>query len=185
MKENQPRDPKKTPSLPPVLALARQQYNLCCYFVTSKPIINQYIRLISALDLRSLLFKKKEKRENKSVQRQLNQIRLVIFLICFLNDVINYEIQLMTKKKQLISAYIFMWPISFEDERSLQKIITRFWMIKNINQSSSCLIISNCYWDIRKFNDILQHARQYTASLLHLKQNRRRAIKLILFFLLS
>lgn len=95
MKEKKPRDPKKTPSLPPVLALARQQYNLCCYFVTSKPIINQYIRLISALDLRSLLFKKK--RENKSVQRQLNQIRLVIFLICFLNDVINYEYQLMTK----------------------------------------------------------------------------------------
>lgn len=114
MKEKKPRDPKKTPSLPPVLALARQQYNLCCYFVTSKPIINQYIRLISALDLRSLLFKKK--RENKSVQRQLNQIRLVIFLICFLNDVINYEYQLMTKKKQLISAYIFMWPISFEME---------------------------------------------------------------------
>lgn len=118
MKEKKARDPKKTPSLPPVLALARQQYNLCCYFVTSKPIINQYIRLISALDLRSLLFKKKKERENKSVQRQLNQIRLVIFLICFLNDVINYEYQLMTKK-QLISAYIFMWPISFEDERSL------------------------------------------------------------------
>lgn len=117
MKEKKPRDPKKTPGLPPVLALARQQYNLCCYFVTSKPIINQYIRLISALDLRSLLLKKK-KRENKSAQRQLNQIRLVIFLICFLNDVINYEYQLMTKK-QLISAYIFMWPISFEDERSL------------------------------------------------------------------
>lgn len=55
MKEKKPRDPKKTPGLPPVLALARQQYNLCCYFVTSKPIINQYIRLISALDLRSLL----------------------------------------------------------------------------------------------------------------------------------
>lgn len=99
MKEKKPRDPKKTPSLPPVLAMARQQYNLCCYFVTSKPIINQYIRLISALDLRSLLFKKK--RENKSVQRQLNQIRLVIFLICFLNDVINYEYQLMTKKNNL------------------------------------------------------------------------------------
>lgn len=97
MKEKKPRDPKKTPSLPPVLALARQQYNLCCYFVTSKPIINQYIRLISALDLRSLLLKKKKERENKSVQRQLNQIRLVIFLICFLNDVINYEYQLMTK----------------------------------------------------------------------------------------
>lgn len=65
MKEKKPRDPKKTPSLPPVLALARQQYNLCCYFVTSKPIINQYIRLISALDLRSLLLKKKREREQK------------------------------------------------------------------------------------------------------------------------
>lgn len=107
MKEKKPRDPKKTPSLPPVLALARQQYNLCCYFVTSKPIINQYIRLISALDLRSLLFKKRE-RENKSVQRQLNQIRLVIFLICFLNDVINYEYQLMTKKTTYFSIHIYV-----------------------------------------------------------------------------
>lgn len=109
MKEKKPRDPKKTPSLPPVLALARQQYNLCCYFVTSEPIINQYRRLISALDLRSLLLKKK--RENKSVQRQLNQIRLVIFLICFLNDVINYEYQLMTKTTyfsiHIYVAYLF------------------------------------------------------------------------------
>lgn len=97
---------QKDPSLSPVLALARQQYNLCCYFVTSEPIINQYIRLISALDLRSLLFKKK--RENKSVQRQLNQIRLVIFLICFLNDVINYEYQLMTKKTTYFSIHIYV-----------------------------------------------------------------------------
>lgn len=37
------RDPKKTSRLPPVLALARQQYNLCCYFVTTQPIINQSI----------------------------------------------------------------------------------------------------------------------------------------------
>lgn len=66
MKEKKPCDPKKTPSLPPVLALARQQYNLCCYFVTSEPIINQYIRLISALDLRSLLFKKKEREQKRS-----------------------------------------------------------------------------------------------------------------------
>lgn len=58
MKEKKGGDPKKTSRLPPVLALARQQYNLCCYFVTTQPIINQYIRLISALDLRSFFFKR-------------------------------------------------------------------------------------------------------------------------------
>lgn len=110
MKEKKPRDPKKTPSLPPVLALARQQYNLCCYFVTSKPIINQYIRLISALDLRSLLLKKK--RENESVQRQLNQIRLVIFLICFLNDVINYELLLSINDKNNLFQHTYLCGLS-------------------------------------------------------------------------